>query len=329
MCGSRTRLGALSIPAGVRDVVGRRLSHLSRDANRLLAAGALFEVSFPLSIAAAVTDIGEDEALDAIDEALEARIVAPTDEFDRYAFTHALFRHTLVEELNPSRQVRMHRAIAEAIEKELRGAPDPGTAATLARHYLRSAGAPGRGTGRSRTRSPSPTTRPDGTPATKSSPRCSLALELLEQHDERTTLLHRRVAMAAVLAQIDDVDQLAAAETAVELIAEEDGDDAACDFVVELLMSARSLDVVEMAWRLAAIARPATATRTPRSDVGLRAVRRAVGAELPRSARARAYPSTMTTTASFEPFWQRCRLRTTSSSRCTTARRRVRRRRCR
>ena len=113
------------------------------EANRLLGAGALFEVSFPFAIAAAVTDLGEDESLDAIDEALEARIVAPTDEFDRYAFTHALFRHTLVEELNPSRQVRMHRAIAEAIEKSLRGAPDAGTAATLARHYLRSAAMPG------------------------------------------------------------------------------------------------------------------------------------------------------------------------------------------
>ena len=72
-------------------------------------------MSFPLAIAAAVTDIGEDESLDAIDEALEARIVAPTDEFDRYAFTHALFRHTLVEELNPSRQVRMHRTSRSAV----------------------------------------------------------------------------------------------------------------------------------------------------------------------------------------------------------------------
>ena len=140
----RRPTGELSIPAGVRDVVGRRLSRLSPDANRLLAAGALFEVSFPLAIVAAVTEIDEDDALDAIDEALDARIVAATDEFDRYAFTHALFRHTLVEELNPSRQVRMHRAIAEAIEKDLRGAPDPATAATLARHYLRSAAIPGR-----------------------------------------------------------------------------------------------------------------------------------------------------------------------------------------
>ena len=96
----------LSIPAGVRDVIGRRLSRLSPDANKLLAAGALFEVSFPLTIAATVTKIDEDDALDAIDEALAASVVAATDEFDRYSFTHALFRHALVEELNPSRQVR-------------------------------------------------------------------------------------------------------------------------------------------------------------------------------------------------------------------------------
>src|SRR4051794_10113591 len=104
--------GDLGIPAGVRDVIGRRLSRLSPDANKLLAAGALFEVAFPLAVVAAVTKIDEDDALDAIDEALDARIVAASGEFDHYAFTHALFRHTLVEEVNPSRPGRLHPSIA-------------------------------------------------------------------------------------------------------------------------------------------------------------------------------------------------------------------------
>jgi class 3 adenylate cyclase len=244
----------LSIPAGVRDVVGRRLSRLSKDANRLLGAGALFEVSFPLVITAAVTDIGEDEALDAIDEALEARIVAPTDEFDRYAFTHALFRHTLVEELNPSRQVRMHRAIAEAMEKDLRGPPDAPTAATLARHYLRSAAIPGAERGVPYAIAVADDAA-DRYARHEELAALGIALELVESHDERTILLRRRLAAAAVLAQIDPDDLLAEAEATGRLIAAEEGDDAACDFVAGLLISARALDDIRVCWRLAALTR--------------------------------------------------------------------------
>jgi class 3 adenylate cyclase len=244
----------LSIPAGVRDVVGRRLSRLSREANRLLGAGALFEVSFPLAIAAAVTDLGEDESLDAIDEALEARIVAPTDEFDRYVFTHALFRHTLVEELNPSRQVRMHRAIAEAIEKSLRGSADPTTAATLARHYLRSAAMPGAERGvpyaiAVADDAASRYARHEELTALRT------AVDLLEPHDERTIALLRRTAAAAVLAEIDPDDVLADAEAAGRLLADEEGADEACEFVIGLLVAARELEDVTVCWRLAALAR--------------------------------------------------------------------------
>src|SRR5262249_43730574 len=135
-------LAELGIPAGVRDVIGRRLSRLSDTANKLLAAGALFEVAFPLTVVADVIELDDDDALDAIDEALHAGIVRASDEFDHYQFTHALFRHTLVEELNPSRQVRMHRAIATALEKQLRGAPTAADAAALARHFQRSAALP-------------------------------------------------------------------------------------------------------------------------------------------------------------------------------------------
>ena len=247
--------GDFAIPAGVREVVGRRLSRLSPDANKLLAAGALFEVSFPLAIVAAVTKIDEDDALDAIDDALEARIVAPTDEFDRYMFTHALFRHTLVEELNPSRQVRMHRAIAEAIEKEMRGEPDPATAATLARHYLHSAAIPGceRGV---------PYALAVANDAAARYARheelaaLRTALELIEEGDDRTVELQSRAARAAVLAVIDPDDQITEAEAALELIAATDGQDAAADFGVELLRIARSLEVVSTSWRLANAIRP-------------------------------------------------------------------------
>ncbi len=244
----------LSIPAGVRDVIGRRLSRLSPDANKLLAAGALFEVSFPLAIAAIVTKTDEDEALDAIDEALDARIVSATDEFDRYAFTHALFRHTLVEELNPSRQVRMHRAIAEAIEKEMRGAPGPAMAATLARHYLHSAAIPGAERGvpyalAVADDAASRYARHEELAALRT------AAELLEEGDERGVEVQCRIAQAGLLAQANPETLLADAASATDGIAAIQGADAAADFASELLRLANSLEDITVSWRLAGLTR--------------------------------------------------------------------------
>ncbi len=244
----------LSIPAGVRDVIGRRLSRLSPDANKLLAAGALFEVSFPLTIAAIVTKIDEDEALDAIDEALDARIVTATDEFDRYAFTHALFRHTLVEELNPSRQVRMHRAIAEAIEKELRGAPDAAQAATLARHYLHSSAIPGAERG-----VPYALAVADDAAGRYARHEELAALrtaaELLEEGDDRGVEIECRMAQAGLLTQGDPEAALADAASAADGLAAAEGVDAAADFLADLLRLANSLEDITVSWRLASLTR--------------------------------------------------------------------------
>ena len=115
----------LGIPEGVREVIGRRLSRLSGDANRLLAVASVFDAGFDLGDVAAVAGLGEDAALNAIDEALAAQVVRPSEGFDRYEFAHALLRHTLWAELNPSRQVRLHRAVAEQIEKRTGHLPDP------------------------------------------------------------------------------------------------------------------------------------------------------------------------------------------------------------
>ena len=244
--------GDLGIPAGVRDVIGRRLSRLSPDANKLLTAGALFEVAFPLTIAAAVTKIDEDDALDAIDEALEARIVVASGEFDHYAFTHALFRHTLVEELNPSRQVRMHRAIAEAIEKDLRGAPDPATAATLARHYLHSAAMPGAERG-----VPYALAVADDAAARYARHEELAALrtatELLEDGDDRAVEVDCRIATAARYVETDPDQVLGAAERAARGLAAASGDDAAADFVADLI--AIPIEGATLRWRLADLAR--------------------------------------------------------------------------
>ena len=247
-------LDELGLPAGVRDVIGRRLSMLSDATNRLLAAGALFEVAFPLPVAADVASVDEDDALDAIDDALEARIVRATDTFDEYAFTHALFRHALVEELNPSRQVRMHRAIATALEKQLRGLPSPAQAAALARHYHRSAALPNAEQG-------VPYALIAADDAARRYARreeydaLEVALELLAEHDERELELLQRRAQAAVNANVGADRVLRAARAAGDLTRTLEGDDAACDFIAGLASEVATLDDLRLAWDLAALGR--------------------------------------------------------------------------
>jgi class 3 adenylate cyclase len=250
----RATTADLGIPEGVREVLGRRLGRLSPVANRLLRIGALFEVSFPLPVVCDVADVDEDEALDAIDEALEAQIVEPTAEFDAYRFTHALFRHALVAELNPSRQVRTHRALAEAIEERIGRDVTPAEAATLARHYSRSSAMPGAARG-----VPHALRAADNAEAGAAFREAygfsAMARELLEPHDDRESEIQRRLARNAVLAQIPIEDQVAEAATLGELVATVEGADAAADAVCELVVTAHALDETTTTWRIAAIAR--------------------------------------------------------------------------
>jgi hypothetical protein len=122
--------GTLSVPEGVRDVIGRRLSRLSAEANELLSIGAVIGRDIDVELLAELTELTESAMLDALDEAVGARIVDETGA-DRFRFSHALIRSTLYEELTATRRRRLHRRVAEALEK-LR----PDDVVALAYHYV-------------------------------------------------------------------------------------------------------------------------------------------------------------------------------------------------
>src|SRR5262249_56901129 len=77
---------------------------------------------------------GEAVRLDGVEGALVAQLLRATGEVDFYDSPHALIRHTLYAELTPSRQVRLHRRIAEATQERRSDRP-----ADIAYHYHRSA----------------------------------------------------------------------------------------------------------------------------------------------------------------------------------------------
>ena len=132
----------LGIPQGVRDVVGRRLSRLSDQANRTLAVAAVAGLEFEPAVVRATAGLGEEDLAVALDEALAAHLVVEVPGIiPRNRFAHALVRATLYDEQNAARKVMLHRKVAEAIETVHAGALDAHLPA-LAHHCARSAVSP-------------------------------------------------------------------------------------------------------------------------------------------------------------------------------------------
>jgi DNA-binding winged helix-turn-helix (wHTH) protein/tetratricopeptide (TPR) repeat protein len=110
------------LPQGVRDVIGRRLDTLSRDCNRLLGLAAVIGRDFALNVLHELAALPADEVLGLIDEAIATRIVVASSADDdaaslgRYAFSHALIRETLYEELSGPERVRLHHRTGEVLE---------------------------------------------------------------------------------------------------------------------------------------------------------------------------------------------------------------------
>jgi predicted ATPase/DNA-binding SARP family transcriptional activator len=126
----------LAIPQSVRDVIARRLRHLSTECNRVLLVASVLGREFGLDALASVSGTAEDELLETLDEAMVARAVSDIPGSpDRLRFAHVLIRDTLYESLTGARRVRQHRLVMAALES-LYG-DEPGQhLAELAHHAL-------------------------------------------------------------------------------------------------------------------------------------------------------------------------------------------------
>jgi class 3 adenylate cyclase len=109
---------SVTIPQSVREVVGRRLDHLSDECNKVLTIGAVIGREFGIKLLEKVAEVKGDRLLEALEEAMAARVIAELPRAtDQYWFSHALIRETLYEELSTTRRVRLHRQIGEALEE--------------------------------------------------------------------------------------------------------------------------------------------------------------------------------------------------------------------
>jgi DNA-binding SARP family transcriptional activator len=119
--------GELEVPDVLRDIVHARVQRLSDQAQALLATAAVAGGEFSLTVLEGV-DPGHD-LLDALDEATAAGLIAERGHGD-YAFTHALVRHTLYDNLTSARRARLHRRVGETLESS-----GHASVQTLAHHY--------------------------------------------------------------------------------------------------------------------------------------------------------------------------------------------------
>ncbi len=137
--GSNLPVEELGIPDSVREVVGRRLSRLSEEANQVLRIAAVVGSEFELPVVHVASGLDEDPLLAALDEGTSARLIVASAE--RYRFAHALVRDALYGQLSAPRRAAVHRRVADAIEAVHRSNLDEYLPA-LAHHCARSADIP-------------------------------------------------------------------------------------------------------------------------------------------------------------------------------------------
>jgi tetratricopeptide (TPR) repeat protein len=129
----------MSIPEGLRDVIGKRLSLLSPECNQLLAVASVIGREFALETLRVVAGINEDVFVHALKEAVRLSILEERSQTGlvRFRFTHAFFRQTLYEEMIAPQRLKLHQQVARSLET-LYAKRLEGHATELAEHFSHS-----------------------------------------------------------------------------------------------------------------------------------------------------------------------------------------------
>ena len=130
----RLPIGAAGLPAGAREVLGRRLARLPAECVRLLEVAAVAGREVGVGVVAHAAEVPADQVPAALAPAISAGVVGHTDPFT-VCFSHDLFREAICAGIAAPERAETHARVADALEAVL----PPGTrgrAGEIARHRV-------------------------------------------------------------------------------------------------------------------------------------------------------------------------------------------------
>jgi hypothetical protein len=119
------------VPAGVRDVIRRRLARLPQATVSVLHLAAVIGLELDVDVIVDAADLDQEQVLDALEAGVIAGLLREPGP-GRLAFAHALVRDTLYSDLTELRRTRLHARVASALARAR-----PHDHPALAHHYAR------------------------------------------------------------------------------------------------------------------------------------------------------------------------------------------------
>jgi len=128
---------SVGVPAGVREVIERRMVRLPQRCIELLTLASVVGEEFALDVLAAAASTSVAEVVEQLDVAV-SQGAARESGVGKYRFAHALFREALYEGLGTIARARLHLQVANALEAQslARGGV---SSAELANHFAQAA----------------------------------------------------------------------------------------------------------------------------------------------------------------------------------------------
>lgn len=131
------RPGAQIVPTSVREVLRRRLRHVSAECAQLLRTMSVVGREAPVAVLCRVSGKNEAEVLALLDEGLDARLVQHLPSHSAgFRFAHALVRDSLYDELSTVERAALHRRTMDALV-EVPGREREAPAVEMAHHAVR------------------------------------------------------------------------------------------------------------------------------------------------------------------------------------------------
>lgn len=135
LLGSERRLAAAQeaaaseVPAGVRDVLRRRLAGLPEQTQAILLVAAVVGREFDLGVLRDAAGLPDEAVLDAVEAALLSGLVTEEPAVGRFRFTHALVREAIYRQVSRARRAWLHARVAQALDGR------PGSADRAGEHW--------------------------------------------------------------------------------------------------------------------------------------------------------------------------------------------------